>query len=81
MRPIIVLGSGVVSGLTSKMLVNNGFEVIHVINKMAKPLNKIFAISPSSMAWFKSIGLSNFFISSGYPIKKLIFITRANKKA
>ena len=32
MEPIIVLGSGVVAGLTSKMLVNNGFEVIRVIN-------------------------------------------------
>jgi len=65
------LGSGVVAGLTSKMLVNNGFEVIRVINQMSKPLNKIFAISPSSMTWFKSIGLPNFFISSGYPIKKI----------
>jgi len=70
-KPIIVLGSGVVAGLTSKMLVNNGFEVIRVINQMSKPLNKIFAISPSSMTWFKSIGLPNFFISSGYPIKKI----------
>ena len=71
MEPIIVLGNGIVAGLTSKMLVNNGFEVTRVINKMSKPLNKIFAISPSSMAWFKSIGLSNFFTNSGYPIKKI----------
>ena len=71
MEPIIVLGSGVVAGLTSKMLVNKGFEVIRVINKITKPLNKIFAISPSSMAWFKSIGLSKSLISSGYPIKKI----------
>jgi 2-octaprenylphenol hydroxylase len=71
MEPIIVMGSGVVAGLTSKMLLNKGFEVIRVINKMTKPLNKIFAISPSSMAWFKSTGLSNSLISSGYPIKKI----------
>ena len=71
MEPIIVIGSGVVAGLTSKMLINKGFEVIRVINKITKPLNKIFAISPSSMAWFKSIGLSNSLINSGYPIKKI----------
>ena len=71
MEPVIVLGGGVVAGLTSKMLVNNGFKVIRVKNKIDKPLNKIFAISPSSMAWFKSIGLSNFFTNSGYPIKKI----------
>ena len=80
MRPIIVLGSGVVSGLTSKMLVNNGFEVIRVINKMAKPLNKIFAIAPSSMTWFKDIGLSEFLINPSYPIKKIdIYYGREQK--
>ena len=71
MEPIIVLGSGIVAGLTSKMLVNKGFEVIRVINRVTKPLNKIFAISPSSMAWFKSIELSSSLISSSYPIKKI----------
>ena len=80
MEPVIVLGSGVVAGLTSKMLVNNGFEVTRVINKMSKPLNKIFAISPSSMAWFKSIGLSNFFTNSGYPIKKIDIYYEGDKK-
>ena len=80
MEPVIVLGGGVVAGLTSKMLVNNGFKVIRVKNKIDKPLNKIFAISPSSMAWFKSIGLSNFFISSGHPIKKIDIYYEGDKK-
>ena len=81
MEPVIVLGSGVVAGLTSKMLVSNGFEVIRVINQIAKPLNKIFAISPSSMTWFKSIGLPRFFISSGYPIKKIDIYYEGEQKS
>ena len=70
-EPIIVLGSGIVAGLTSKMLVNKGFDVIRVINQKIKPLNKIFAISPSSMTWFKNIGLSEFLIKQSYPLKKI----------
>ena len=70
-EPIIVLGSGIVAGLTSKMLTNKGFDVIRVINKNTKALNKIFAIAPSSMTWFKNIGLSEFLINPNYPIKKI----------
>ena len=55
----------------SKMLANKGFEVVRVINKKIKPLNKIFAIAPSSMTWFKNIGLSEFLIKPSYPIKKI----------
>lgn len=70
-EPIIVLGSGIVAGLTSKMLVNKGFDVIRVINQKIKPLNKVFAIAPSSMNWFKNIGLSEFLFTPSYPIKKI----------
>ncbi|MDG2253018.1 MAG: FAD-dependent monooxygenase [Methylophilaceae bacterium] len=79
-EPIIVLGGGIVAGLTSKMLANKGFEVVRVINKKIKPLNKIFAIAPSSMTWFKNIGLSEFLIKPSYPIKKIDIYYRSEQE-
>ena len=79
-EPVIVLGSGIVAGLTSKMLVNKGFDVIRVINRKIKPRNKIFAIAPSSMAWFKNIGLSEFLTKQSYPIKKIDIYYGKEKK-
>jgi ubiquinone biosynthesis UbiH/UbiF/VisC/COQ6 family hydroxylase len=71
LEPVIVFGSGLIAGLTSKMLLNHGFEVIRITKERTKPLNKIFAISPVSINWFDQIGLSKDLINSGYPINKI----------
>jgi len=69
--PILVVGDGIVAKLTTIMLLNQGIQVIFMKNNESRPLNKIFAISPSSMCWFKKLGLPLNFIKSVNAINKI----------
>jgi len=62
-KKIIIVGGGIVGNLLHLMLESKGFS-IHHFEKKTSANNRIFALSPSSIDWLRSIGLPSDFFDS-----------------
>ena len=81
---VIVYGGGVVGNLASLCLKRNGFDVCQIKSDAKKGIDRIYALSPGSVDWMKTIGLREIFFTSLHPIKNIEIIrqdSRANLSA
>jgi ubiquinone biosynthesis UbiH/UbiF/VisC/COQ6 family hydroxylase len=80
LNKVIVYGGGVIGNLTSLCIQRNGFDVYQVKTDFKNIKDRTYALSPSSVAWMRLIGLRNEFIDSIHPIEN-IEINRNNSIA
>ena len=67
---VIVYGGGVVGNLASLCLKRNGFDVCQIKSDAKKGIDRIYALSPGSVDWMKTIGLREIFFYILAPYKK-----------
>ncbi len=70
-KTIAVKGSGVIAHLCSLMLSKSGLDVIHIKEDTFKKNDMFFAISPSSIDWFKGLDFPSIFFEKLHKISEI----------
>lgn len=68
---IAVKGSGMIACLCSLMLAKFGHDVIHVSKGVTKKNDMFFAITPTSIEWFRELGFPDIFFDQLHKISEI----------
>ena len=68
---IAVKGSGMIACLCSLMLAKYGHDVIHVSKGVTKKNDMFFAITPTSIEWFRELGFPDIFFDQLHNISEI----------
>jgi ubiquinone biosynthesis UbiH/UbiF/VisC/COQ6 family hydroxylase len=79
LNKVIVYGGGVIGNLTSLCLKRNGLDVYQIQSNTNNNIDRTYALSPGSVDWMKSIGLSKVFFKSLYPIENIQIVRHGSK--